>query len=129
MGFKITQVKSEEAGLEVYLNEIEKLGEKKRDEMLKSAGEKAKELVTANLLKHKRILKERTKIPFSDDVKLSIRTDKNGNKVARVHGGKSTGTLWHIVNDGTYRSKALHFLDKATADLDKEIDKMWGNEL
>lgn len=126
MGINITQIKGEEAGLEVYLTEIEKDGETTQNEMLKRAGERTRELVIASLIRHKRVLKTRTNVSLSDDVKLSIRTNKDGDKVAKIHGGKSTGTLWHIVNDGAYRTKALHFMDSVVAELDKEIDKMWG---
>lgn len=42
-----------------------------------------------------------------------------------VGGKKETGKLWHIVNDGTYRSRPTHFIDWTLQDVDKEIDKVF----
>lgn len=121
-GFK---VKEDIDSLDVFLSEISKGSEELGTNLLKSAGEKAKDIVVSNLRKHKRILKKRYKISLSDDVKLSIRTDKYGEKYAKVMGGKETGTIWHIVNDGNLHSQPTHFMDSALKELDGKIDDIW----
>ena len=42
-----------------------------------------------------------------------------------VGGGKKTATLWHIVNDGTYRSKAHHFMERVINKLDAEAERIF----
>jgi|LSQX01.3.fsa_nt_gb HK97 gp10 family phage protein len=42
-----------------------------------------------------------------------------------VGGGKKTATLWHIVNDGTYRSKARHFMERIINKIDAEADRVF----
>lgn len=111
--------------LDVFLTGINNDTEELGIRMLKLAGEKAKELVIANLEKHRRVLAVRHRPALADDVKLSIRTDKFGEKYAKVMGGKKTGTLWHIVNDGNLHSRPTHFLDNALKSLDGEIDELW----
>lgn len=58
---------------------------------------------------------------MADDVKITKRKDEFGERTVRVQGGKKTGTLWHLVNDGTYRSNATHFMDKALQEAEPEI--------
>jgi HK97 gp10 family phage protein len=111
--------------LDVFLRGIEIESEELGKSMLKVVGNKAKELVIANLEKHRRVLAVRHKPALADDVKLSIRTDKFGEKYAKVMGGKQTGTLWHIVNDGNLHSRPTHFLDNAMKKIDESIDEAW----
>lgn len=111
--------------LDVFLRGIEIESEELGKSMLKVVGNKAKELVIANLEKHRRVLAVRHKPALADDVKLSIRTDKFGKKYAKVMGGKQTGTLWHIVNDGNLHSRPTHFLDNAMKKIDESIDEAW----
>lgn len=58
------------------------------------------------------------------DVQARVITNNFGNKVVRVRGGQKTGTLWHLVNDGTFHSKATHFMDTATNNANDEIDRL-----
>lgn len=126
MGFKIEHNKSEESSLDIYIENIAKEAGKTEKEVLQQAGEALKEKVEKNLQRHKRNVKKRYKDrpAFCDDVKLTIRKGKNGNMMATVQGGKATGTLWHIVNDGTLHTRGIHFLDNALAEMDKEADRI-----
>lgn len=120
-------VKIGESGdtLDLFLKGVQIDGENIGTNILKITGNKAKELVIANLNRHRRVLAVRHRPALADDVKLSIRTDKFGDKYAKVMGGKQTGTLWHIVNDGNLYSTPTHFLDDAMNKLDEVIDELW----
>lgn len=125
MGLKVT-FENDDA-LQVYLSNIVKDAEKSERMMLEEAGDQLKELVVAELNKHKRVLAVRYKgrPAMANDVISTIRTNKWGDRFASVRGGKMTGTLWHLVNDGNLHSRATHFMDRALAKLDGDIDKMW----
>ena len=112
--------------LEVYLASIEEDSEKTEKEMLKEAGDKVKEYIVANLNKHRRVLAIRHKgrPAMADDVKISIRMGKRGYRSAKVMGGKMTGTLWHLVNDGNLHATGIHFMDGALARLEGSIDQL-----
>lgn len=62
-------------------------------------------------------------VHMADDVVVRTGKDKYGYRYAKIQGGKQTGTLWHIVNDGTYRSRATHFIDKSISEADKDIQE------
>lgn len=126
MGFKVNYDENKD-GLEVFLNGIQLESEKVEREMLRKSGDKVRELIVAELNKHKRVLAVRYKgrPALADDVSRTIRTSKWGDRYVRVGGGRRTGTLWHLVNDGTLHSSATHFMDRALAKLDGDIDKMW----
>ncbi|WP_291568547.1 HK97-gp10 family putative phage morphogenesis protein [Clostridium sp. UBA2485] len=64
-----------------------------------------------------------------DDIQVSVRKDKDGDYVARVRGGKKTGRKWHLVNDGTYKTDATHFMDRSIAESDAEIEAIIDEEL
>ena len=127
MGFNIDYRESNKDTLEAYLSDITKDAEKTQDDMLREAGEEVKEYVVANLNKHRRPIAARYKgrPAMADDVKVSIRSGKWGGRFARIMGGKKTGTLWHLVNDGNLHSMGIHFMDGALAKLDGNIDKVW----
>jgi len=74
-------------------------------------------------------LKRPREIHMSDDVVIKTGKDKYGYKYAKVGGGKHTGTLWHIVNDGTYRTKATHFMDRTISETEGEIQAIIDEEL
>ena len=63
--------------------------------------------------------KYRTK-HLSEDVKRY----KKGQKI-QIGGGPETAGLWHIVNDGTYRSKAYHFMEKVINEVNSRSDEAW----
>lgn len=126
MGYNL-KVNEDTDTLDVFLSEILKESGELGVKTLNAAGEKTKDIIVANLSKHKRALAVRYKgrPAMADDVKLSIRTDKYGEKYAKVMGGKKTGTLWHIVNDGNLHSQPTHFMDNALKELDGKIDDIW----
>ena len=58
-----------------------------------------------------------------DDIEAGLVDDKiHGGKRARVRGGRQTGPLWHILNNGTYRTRATNFINKAMADVESSLD-------
>jgi len=127
MSFNLDFKENNADTLDTYLSSVLKDSDKTEKEMLKEAGEAVKVFVVKNLDKHRRILAIRYKgrPAMADDVKVSIRTNKWGNKYAKVMGGKMTGTLWHLVNDGNLHSTPTHFMDGAIDRLDQDIDKVW----
>lgn len=127
MGFKVDYTEKGGESFDVFLNEITIDSEQAERDMLREAGEQVKEYVVANLNKHRRALAIRYKgrPAMADDVKISIRKAKWGGSYARVTGGKMTGTLWHLVNDGNLHSTPTHFMDGALSKLDSDIDNIW----
>lgn len=127
MSFKVVSSEKDGDSFDVFLKSILTESEQTERDMLKEAGEQVKEFVVANLNKHRRVLANRYKSrpAMADDVKISTRKDRNGNIAVRVQGGKMTGTLWHLVNDGNLHSIGIHFMDGALARLDGNIDKLW----
>ena len=127
MSFKLDYGENSGDTLDIYLSEIIKDSERTEKDMLKEASEKVKEFIVANLNRHRRTLAIRYKgrPAMADDVKVSIRTGQWGGKTAKISGGKMTGTLWHLVNDGNLYSSPTHFIDNALARLDSDIDSIW----
>ena len=127
MGFKVEHTEKDNDAFDVFLKGISAESEEAERKMLKEAGERVKKRVVVNLNKHRRILAKRYKNrpAMADDVKVSTRKDRGGNLVARVQGGKWTGTLWHLVNDGHLHAQPTHFMDDALKSLDSDIDDVW----
>jgi len=127
MSYKIKSTESEE--IEVFLNEIMGVTEEIEERFLKRAAEVEKR----NIVKNLNILRAETNDPehkhMADDVSYRIVKDRYGGKVARIRGGRKTGTKWHLVNDGTYRSKATHFIDTAMKQSDEEIEQIFEEEM
>ena len=63
-------------------------------------------------------------IHMRNDVKTSVRDDNQGTIVAVIKGGKYTGYKWHLVNNGTVKSRATHFADKAMKQSEAEFDEL-----
>lgn len=122
MSFKIDYREYNEDTLSAYLSEIVKDAEKTEEEMLEEAAEKVKDLVVANLNKHRRMIAKRYKNrrAMADDVKIT-----RSRHSMKISGDKMTGTLWHLVNDGNLHSQPTHFMDDALTKLDGSIDKIW----
>ena len=127
MGFKVDHIERDSNAFEVFLKGISAESEEAERKMLKEAGEHVKKAVVANLNRHRRTLAKRYKgrPAMADDVKVSTKKDIDGNLSARVQGGKWTGTLWHLVNDGHLHAQPTHFMDDALKSLDGDIDDMW----
>jgi len=113
---------------EVFLKGIITDSEEAERKMLKKAGELVKKYVVENLNKHRRNIAKRYKgrPAMADDVRISTRKDKFGDLAVKVHGGPRTGSLWHLVNDGTLHARPTHFMDDALKKLDEDIDDIWG---
>lgn len=126
MGLNISYEENKD-GLGIFLTGIQVESEKIEKEMLKKSGDRARELVVAELNKHRRPLSIRYKgrPAMADDVKRTIRSNRWGERYVSIRGGKATGTLWHIVNDGTLHSSPTHFLDEAMKKIDEDIDELW----
>lgn len=58
---------------------------------------------------------------MAEDVIVRTVKDEFGGQVTKVQGGKATGSLWHIVNDGNYGKNGNHFMDKALQEAEQEI--------
>ncbi len=128
MSFNITTKDNNE--FHMYMDSIQKDAEMTENQMLEKSGDILKEFVIAELNKHRRIIAERYKgrPAMADDVRKTIKKNKWGESYVSVRGGKKTGTLWHLVNDGNLYSTPTHFMDNAIAKFDNEIDKIWNEE-
>lgn len=68
-------------------------------------------------------------VHMREDIKASIKS-KGGGASLIISGGKKTAYKWHMVNDGTRDRKgqvktvATHFVDKALAQAEPEIEKL-----
>lgn len=128
MSFKMIYQEKSPDTFEVFLKGIITDSEEAERKMLKKAGELVKKYVVENLNKHRRNIAKRYKgrPAMADDVRISTRKDKFGDLAVKVHGGPRTGSLWHLVNDGTLHARPTHFMDDALKKLDEDIDDIWG---
>lgn len=132
---KITDTSGNE--LKNFLGDIIKDADMVGDDILKEAAKIIKVRVEGNLrnLQKKRYnksgyeLKRPREIHMADDVTIKFSNDKHGYRVAKIVGGKYTGTLWHIVNNGTYLAKATHFMDKSINQSDIQIESALDNKM
>ena len=53
-----------------------------------------------------------------------IKTTQKKGLVAVIKGDEETGRLWHIVDQGTYRSRPHHFIDRVLNSMGGQIDKV-----
>lgn len=118
---------AENDSLEVFLKGIVADSEETEKKILKETGERLKKITIAELNKL-RTMKVKG-VHMADDVRVSVRTDKYGDKYVRVSGGPRTGTLWHIVNDGNLHSTPTHFMDRALQQMDENIDEIWNQSM
>ena len=68
-------------------------------------------------------------VHLKDDVRTRKVKDKFGYDVMRISGSKKTGSKWHLVNDGTYKTAATHFMDNALNASDGEIEAIFDEEM
>ena len=117
--------------LAVVLGEISRECEQAGVNAQKSGAKAVKKAVMNKLQKIKtKDEKQRKRLKhMCDDVVIVTKKDDYGETIVKVQGGKQTGTLWHVVNDGTYRSKATHFMDDALSDVEKELESIVDTEL
>ena len=99
-----------------------------RDECLKIIGSTVKGNVQLNMPRSNKIKKK--KIPhMQDDVQFAIKTSNKGERYVSIRGGKKTGKLWHLVNDGHVAEDGTvvsgnHFIDRALSQSEKEIESI-----
>lgn len=63
-------------------------------------------------------------IHMKNDVKTSVKDDKEGTVYAIIRGGKYTAYKWHLVNNGTVNTKATHFIDNALKQSETEANAL-----
>lgn len=96
-----------EYGIEV-IDELGDITKKEAEKELKAIERKGK------------LYSGRTKHLYQDVIK----TKQKKGLVAVIKGGKETGTLWHIVDQGTYRSRPHHFINRVLNSVEGQIDKV-----
>lgn len=110
--------------LEVVLGSIIKDCENAGLEAQKECAQIAKKAVVRRLEKIKTSQDENEEIVthMCNDVQIKTTKDRFGDNIVKLQGGKKTGTLWHLVNDGTYRSDPTHFMDLALNDAEEDFN-------
>lgn len=83
---------------------------------------KKEAIIELHKLKRKGVLPKKRKFHMYQDVVI---VSSRRYKRMEVGGGKETGTLWHIVNDGTYRTNATHFMDNVVNRIDAVAEAVW----
>jgi HK97 gp10 family phage protein len=130
---KITDTSSLDKAMQTILTDVGKVS----DFTLKRCAHVVKTRVENNLRsiqkkhynKNGHELKRPREIHMADDVVIKFTKDKFGYRIIKVQGGKKTGTLWHVVNDGTFRNRATHFMDNAISSSEEEIQQILDEEL
>lgn len=83
---------------------------------------KKEAIIELHKLKRRGVLPKKRKLHMFQDV---VVVSSPRYKRMEVGGGKETGTLWHIVNDGTYRTNATHFMDNVVSKIDAVAEAVW----
>lgn len=114
----------ESENIEVWLTNIETQTSEVAIETAQEIGELVKKDAIAQLKHIERAgaLPEKRVLHTYQDVK---KTHSKKYGYIAIGGGGLTGTLWHIINDGTYRSRATHFIDAVLANLDGKADEVF----
>lgn len=118
MGYKM-QFKDRD-NLEVFLSEIEGASEKVSIKFLRRAGKIVQQKVIDSITRS--TVDKPNYRHMKDDVLMRVERDEYGHRAARIRGSKKTGSKWHLLNDGTYKMRGTHFMDKALNDAESEID-------
>lgn len=127
MSFKINM--DESGVIDVYLKEIIGATEAAEEKYLRRSAQIMKRNIVRNLKHFKSSIEKAGYVHMADDVTYSITKDKYGKKVARVRGGRKTGTKWHLVNDGTYKMDATHFMDSAITQTERDLETITDEEM
>lgn len=107
--------------LEVFLGKLETDCKAIGDQIQERSAEVIKVRIVGHLNRLRTTNSKSNYKHMADDVQITNKKDEFGERTIRVQGGKKTGTLWHLVNDGTYKSNATHFMDKAMQEAEPEI--------
>ena len=97
--------------------------EEAKNQFLKNAANKTKAAVHRHIPRSMGKRRHTGRKPLHQDIQAGLVDDKvYGGKRARVRGGRHTGPLWHIVDQGTRRSRGRNFMSKAMADVEGGLD-------
>ncbi len=107
----------ENMDIKLWFKELEQDSQELTIKVAEDYAEFGKKTVERILQSEKRLgkLPEKRGVHMCEDVKLRKNKAKG---YMTIGGGKMTGTLWHIVNDGTYRSKGIHFIERTLNEMD-----------
>ena len=53
-----------------------------------------------------------------------VKRKQNKGRTVVVQGGRETRSLWHIVDQGTYRSRPHHFIDRILNKVDRKLPQL-----
>lgn len=108
----------ENMDIKVWLADIERESGELTMKVAENYGEYGKKVVEKLLSSARRQgrVPEKRGVHMYEDVKLRKSRAKG---YMTLGGGRMTGTLWHIVNDGTYQTTGIHFIEKALDQMDK----------
>ena len=122
MGINIQDIESED--FDKWIESIHEDGKNAVIEVTEELAKITKEESEKELQKLQRttkLPKGRKKHMYQDVI---ITRSKRYKKV-EVGGGRETGSLWHIVNDGTYRTKATHFMSNIINRIESVAEAAW----
>lgn len=119
--------------IEEMLTKMQEIAKKEERAFLKQSAEIVKLKVTNHLPRSndedlKNYDKTKPRVHMKDDIKVSVRKDKDGNLYAKIQGGKYTGYKWRFLNDGTIDNRgnihniASHFIEKSLEESKNEIN-------
>lgn len=116
-------IKVDDKDVTLWLKEIETSAKETGIEVIDELGDYTKSVTEQELRAIKRtgpLYGKRTKHLYEDVEKKKY---SKGRTVV-IQGGKETRSLWHIVNDGTYRSKAHHFIDRVLNRVEPKVKSL-----
>lgn len=118
MGFRMNV--SDNGDTTIIFKNISEVGEQAEGEILDILRREGQKIVVSKLkhIKRKEGFTGKRKRHMYQDVRARKKKDKKNGACVIISGGKETGSLWHIVNDGTYKTPATHFMDRAMDELD-----------
>ena len=110
--------------LDKFLDDASLAAETAKIKFLKAAATVTKAAVLKHIPRTIGHRRNAVRKPMHQDIQAGLATDKKfGGKRMRVRGGRQTGRLWHILNNGAHRRNLpTHFIDKAMRDVEGEID-------
>lgn len=115
--------------IEVFFDSILTDAAEVAEECLKKSARVIKAKAVANLNKLRTQRNDPDYKHMADDIQASVIKDKYGDKIARIRGGGKTGRKWHLVNDGTYKSRPTHFMDTTITQSEPEIGRIFEDEM
>jgi len=114
----------DKGNLDEFTAETAYMVEQAKEKSLKSIAKYGKDAVQRHIPRTVGKRRHTHRKPLHKDIQAGLVADKiYGGKRVRIRGGKHTGTIWHILNNGTYRIPATHFLDNAIAEIDAVTDE------